>query len=321
MPSTTLKRRWTEDAMRGKTPKKQKKFKRQREYHSSSEDEEAEDGTRRPKTFYPVYSDDEPETVQDGKPVKTARVKSAKPAKPVKPTPKHKAKVPAKSALKKTPVKEVEPVEEEAATSDDGEDGEDDAVEFEKDEFTDSESDASEGSSLSETSTNNPRKVKKRNDPEAFATSMSKILGTKLTSQKRSEPILSRSKSAQDTNKSLADHKLTVKAHRSLLADKKASQEKGRVKDVLGLRQEEVSTAEIIAAEKKLRRTAQKGVIKLFNAVRAAQVKAEDAEKEAKKKGVVGMGKREEEIKEMSKQGFLDMISGGGKKKEGSVEA
>lgn len=50
-------------------------------------------------------------------------------------------------------------------------------------------------------------------------------------------------------------------------------------------------------------------------------MKAEQAEKEAKAAGVVGMAKREEKVKEMSKQGFLEMITGGGKQKEGSVEA
>jgi fusion and transport protein UGO1 len=162
--------------------------------------------------------------------------------------------------------------------------------------------------------------VRKRNDPEAFATSISKILNTKLTSTKRSEPILSRSKSAQEANKTLADQKLTHKANKQILAEKKAVQEKGRVKDVLGLNDPSVSTAATTAKEKDLRRTAQKGVIKLFNAVRAAQVKGEQAEREAREKGVVGMGKREEQVKELSKQGFLDMITGGAKQKEGSAE-
>jgi mitochondrial fusion and transport protein UGO1 len=66
--------------------------------------------------------------------------------------------------------------------------------------------------------------------------------------------------------------------------------------------------------ERRLRKTAQRGVVRLFNAVRAAQVRAEEAERDAKRQGVVGMGKREERINEMSKKGFLDLIAGGGKK-------
>lgn len=36
--------------------------------------------------------------------------------------------------------------------------------------------------------------------------------------------------------------------------------------------------------------------------------------KQAKSEGVVGMRQREERVNEMSKQGFLDLISSGGKK-------
>ncbi|KAF2731866.1 Rrp15p-domain-containing protein [Polyplosphaeria fusca] len=296
-PSTTLKRRRTEEGMRGRVPKKEKKFKRQRYYHSSSEDDDEEAGARdAPQEFTPVnlQSSDEEERAEKSK------AKS-------KPKPKFTAKI----ATKKAPSKP--PIDQDVAEDDEDEEGEG------SEQDGDRPAADSDVSSLSDTSTNNPRRVKKRNDPEAFATSMSKILNSKLTSQKRSEPILSRSKSAQETNKSLSDHKLTLKAHKKLLEDKRAAQEKGRVKDVLGAGEVDVSTAIIVAEEKKLRRTAQKGVIKLFNAVRAAQVKAEQAEKEARQKGVVGMGAREEKVKEMSKQGFLDMIAGGGKK-EGSVE-
>lgn len=268
--------------MRGKVPKKHKKFKRQRVYHSSSEDEGEVADT---PDFAPVNLEDSDEEEQRS----------------TKPQPKFKAKIVTKRTF--------QPKEDNEQSSS--------AVDEDSEQDEESGTDASE---VSETSTNNPRKTRKRNDPEAFATSISKILGTKLTSQKRSEPILSRSKSAQETNKSLSDHKLTLKAHRALLAEKKAAQEKDRVKDVLGLQAEDVSTADIVAEEKRLRKTAQKGVIKLFNAVRAAQVKAEQAEKEARQSGVVGMAQREDKVKEMSKQGFLDMIAGGGKKKEGSVD-
>jgi len=64
--------------------------------------------------------------------------------------------------------------------------------------------------------------------------------------------------------------------------------------------------------EKRLRKTAQRGVVKLFNAVRAAQVKGEEAAREARAKGLVGQGRREEKVNEMSKKGFLDLIAGGG---------
>jgi fusion and transport protein UGO1 len=346
MVNTSLKRRRTEDQLRGKVPKKEKKkVKKQKYYHSSSEDEGgARDAPADYKSGRAEESDDEPfeptgvnatlpkdknapkskpakkavKTVTEETPISdlTETTTETAPA-PAKATPKHSLKLPVKSVLKKTePVKELEDGDE---VDDSPGDDESSGSEPEADEFEieDSESEASDASESSK------RKVRKRNDPEAFATSISKILSTKLTTTKRSEPILSRSKDAQTANKEIADSKLTEKARRQVVVEKKAALEKGRVKDVAGLNDSSISTAETTAAEKALRRTAQKGVIKLFNAVRAAQVKGEMAEKEAKSQNVVGLDKREEKVKEMSKQGFLDMITGGAgaAAKEGSVEA
>lgn len=339
MVNTSLKRRRTEDQLRGKVPKKEKKkVKKQKYYHSSSEDEGgARDAPLDYKSARAEESDDEPfeptganatlpkskDAPKSAKKAEAVKTVSKDPpiselteatSAPAKATPKHSLKLPGKSVLKKTaPVKELEDGDE---VDDSPGDDEDEESEMEVDEFDveDSESDASE------TSTVAARKVRKRNDPEAFATSISKILNAKLTTTKRSEPILSRSKDAQTANKEIADSKLTEKARRQVVVEKKQALEKGRVKDVLGLNDSSISTAETTAAEKALRRTAQKGVIKLFNAVRAAQVKGELAEKEAKSQNVVGVDKREEKVKEMSKQGFLDMITGGAAK-EGSVEA
>ncbi|KAF2844710.1 Rrp15p-domain-containing protein [Plenodomus tracheiphilus IPT5] len=348
MVNTSLKRRRTEDQLRGKVPKKEKKkVKKQKFYHSSSEDEggardaPARGSSEEPEEeFQPTGVNatlpgkpelskqqlrkqakieqqraaatapvDDAEASSDDEPVVTA----VEPAK--KPEPKFKAQIPTKSVLKKTA-----PVDHEAPLPSDEDDADTEDSEPEGDEFDINDSD-SDASSVSETSTAAARKVKKRNDPEAFATSISRILNTKLTTTKRSEPILARSKDAATANRELADSKLTEKARRQVVAERKAAQDKGRVKDVLGLNDPNISTATTSAKEKDLRRTAQKGVIKLFNAVRAAQVKGEQAEREAKEGGHVGMGTREEMVKEMSKQGFLDMITGGKAQKEGSVEA
>jgi fusion and transport protein UGO1 len=355
MVNTSLKRRRTEDQLRGKVPKKEKKkVKKQKYYHSSSEDEGgARDAPARGSSEEPEepFQPSGVNATQPGKPElskqqkrKQAKLELQKTALPAPeaaedssasddeeeppvsiakatekpPQPKHTLSLPTKSALKKTAS-----VDHEAPLPSDNDDEAQDSSGPEADEFdiADSESDVSDASSVSETSTVAARKVRKRNDPEAFATSISRILNTKLTTTKRSEPILARSKDAQTANRELADSKLTEKARRQVVAERKAAQDKGRVKDVLGLNDPNVSTATTSAKEKELRRTAQKGVIKLFNAVRAAQVKGEQAEREAKEGNVVGLGKREEKVKEMSKQGFLDMITGGQGKKEGSVEA
>lgn len=182
----------------------------------------------------------------------------------------------------------------------------------------DSEEDDDESLTSSQASSAN-RQGKKRNDPTAFATSIAKILDTKLTTAKRSDPVLSRSKSASEANKSLADTRLESKARAQLRAERRAALEKGRVKDVLGLETEGVDTGAVMEQEKQLKKTAQRGVVRLFNAVRAAQVKGEEAMAATRKEGTVGLGKREERVREMSKQGFLDLISSGAKK--GAVAA
>ncbi|KAJ4344028.1 pre-60S ribosomal particles component [Ascochyta clinopodiicola] len=321
MVNTSLKRRRTEAEMRKGQPKKEKKkVKRQKYYHSSDDESGNENAATDAPKNYKAPREDEVEEPFEPSGANAVEPK-AKPLKSaLKPQPKHKATIAAKIAPI-DPAHDSSPSEDDLAADDDEEEeeeeGEDSELEVEADEFDIEDSD----SDVSETSTTAARKVKKRNDPDAFATSISRILNTKLTTTKRSEPILARSKDAQTANKELADSKLNEKARRQILAEKRAAREKGRVKDVLGLHDTNISTAEVTAKEKELRRTAQKGVIKLFNAVRAAQVKGEMAEQQAKEQNVVGMAKREEKVKEMSKQGFLDMITGAPKAKEGSVEA
>ena len=111
----------------------------------------------------------------------------------------------------------------------------------------------------------------------------------------------------------MTDQKLDKAARRKMRADKKAEKEKGREKDVLGLGREDVSTGEVVEMEKMLKRTAQKGVVKLFNAVRAAQVGGLQAEREAQGDTgkVIGLDSRKKKVDEMSKQGFLDLLASG----------
>lgn len=180
-----------------------------------------------------------------------------------------------------------------------------------------SDTDSDSGASLP--SNPNKTKVSKRNDPAAFANSISAILSSKLTSAKRTDPVLARSATAAQASTEIASAKLETQAKQKLREDKKAALEKGRVKDVLlGTdapdRSEEESgggekVKEIQELEKRLRKTAQRGVVKLFNAVRQAQVRAEEA---AKDKATVGRARREEKVGEMSKKGFLELVAGGG---------
>jgi len=157
---------------------------------------------------------------------------------------------------------------------------------------------------------------KKRNDPSAFATSMQKILTSKLTTSKRADPVLSRSKDAAEAVKEVSEARLEAAARTKIRQERKAMLDVGRETDVLGLQSTEISTEDIIAREKRYKKTAQMGVIRLFNAVLQAQVRGREAAREQRSKGTIGMEAREKKVNEMSKQGFLDLIAGGGKQKD-----
>jgi hypothetical protein len=272
------KKRKVEEGMKGKVTRPLKRFKKQTDYdnQSSSESEAESAGSKDFQAVNLQDSDDEGHDIAD------------------------------------------------LATGDlSNEDDEPNLAEAEEEEITDaSNSDSNSDENGDSDAEPNPNliKKKKRNDSEAFATSMSKILGAKLSTSKRSDPVLSRSVNAIQASKEITDLALEKKAKNKLREEKKAALDTGRVKDVLG-----ASTAfdagsgkggpsaqETMEEEKRLRKTAQRGVVKLFNAFRVAQIKGEQAAKDARTKGVVGQGRREEKVTEMSKKGFLELIAGGG---------
>jgi mitochondrial fusion and transport protein UGO1 len=175
--------------------------------------------------------------------------------------------------------------------------------------------DTASSHSLSELSENQTKEQRrKRDDPTTFAVSISKILNSKLSSSKRIDPVLSRSKEASDAVKDIGDARLEAKAKHKLREEKKAKLENGRVKDILGLNSADVSTEKIMEREKQYKKIAQRGVVRMFNAIRTAQVVGEKAAKEAQASGIVGIDQRRERVNEMSKKGFLDLIASGGKK-------
>ncbi|KAK0720097.1 Rrp15p-domain-containing protein [Lasiosphaeris hirsuta] len=184
----------------------------------------------------------------------------------------------------------------------------------------------------------NRKSKSKRNDPDAFSVSMQKMLSSKLSASRRADPIVARSAESAAAARQLVDSALEAKARKRLREAKRLAMEKGRVRDVLiasttktlnmatGEVEEVVdegaeTTAEIMATERRLRKVAQRGVVKLFNAVRASQVKATEAERAVRKQGIVGVKRNEEKVTEMSRKGFLDLIaSGGGGLKKGGLE-
>lgn len=285
------KKRKVQDGMAGKVQPK-KKFKKQAAYHSSSEDEsndDAEDG------FAPVNlldSDAEEETTK----VSKSKSNSAKP------TEKNKS---AKKPLKKTTADD-----EKSDESEDDDEAENDSYpEAEEGDDDDEFSDADDAFGLDEDDKDgNQKKVPKRHDPSAFSTSISKILSTKLSTAARADPVLSRSKNAVQASTELANERLEQRARAKLRAEKREEQDRGRVRDVLGI--ERGQAGETAEEEKRLRKIAQRGVVKLFNAVRAAQVRGEEAAREEQKKGTIGMEERKKAANEVSKQSFLDLING-----------
>jgi hypothetical protein len=273
MPPLSQKKRKLQDGMRGKTDRPKKRFRKQMEYHSSSEDSENEDGG-----FAAVDLNDG----DDGEGRNT-------------------------TAVAPEPVHDLSKSEEEADEK---------TRRSDSDENTGSEEDDDDEDASTLGGTKRKTRVK-RNDPEAFSTSISKILSSKLSQAARKDPVLARSREATQTSASLANERLERKAKAKLRSERKVDLARGRDKDVLGLNSGQAG--EIAEEEKKLRKIAQRGVVKLFNAVRAAQVKAEQAAKEERKKGTVGVSSRQEKVNEMSKQGFLDLI--GGKKTVKSTPA
>lgn len=271
MAPVISKKRKLEDGIRGKTSRPKKKFRKQTEYHSSSEDSEDESHTDFQGINLQNDSDsDAEENEESGK--QTTDTAS-------------------------TSLPDDETPNEQSSTDELDEDDEDDEDDHDDDDVNSIRISAGAN-----------RMTSKRNDPNAFSTSISKILSTKLSQSARQDPVLSRSREATQASHEVANERLENKARAKIRAEKKEALDRGRVKDVLGLTTGEAG--ETAEEEKRLRKIAQRGVIKLFNAVRAAQVRGEEAAKEQRRTGTVGLDNREERVNELSKKGFLDLING-----------
>ncbi|KAI0185065.1 Rrp15p-domain-containing protein [Xylaria flabelliformis] len=287
----TKKRSHADSAAAGKLQRPKKKQKKVPQYHSDSEEDLDLDNA----LVDDITSLSGSETGSDS----DADTPAFTPAKRNQKT---------KTAKKHTADDDESDSQENGAGAESDDDVEDD------DEFANSEGETSNFGSK--------RTKSKRNDPGAFATSLQKILSTKLSNSKKSDAILSRSVDAQKASREIVDATLESKARKLLRDQKLVALEKGRVKDVLtGDNNDETSTGDIIQTERRLRKTAHRGVIMLFRAVREAQERATEAEKGARKEGVIGVQQRKEKVNEMSRQGFLDLIAGGGGKlKKGGLE-
>ncbi|RDA87664.1 hypothetical protein CP532_3834 [Ophiocordyceps camponoti-leonardi (nom. inval.)] len=281
-------------SIEGRTQRPSKKQKKRCEYHSSdSESEEIVEAIDSDRDVLDAAVDDSEgndESDSEGGNSSSSKKHAKKKQKP--------------EGTSKATVDDVaEDTDESHDDDDDDDDGDDDDADSDND-----QSNRKKSSSRGKTKS-------KRNDPNAFATSLSKILSTKLSSSKRPDPVLARSAAAHEASKAVIDSALEAKARRHLKEQKRKALEKGRVKDVLLATNNvgpSTSTADLLNRERKLREVAKRGVIKMFNAVRAAQIKATEAEKEAKRSGIVTSDRRKERINELSKKGFLELIASGG---------
>ena len=263
----------------GKASRPAKRSKKQLEYHSSSDEE--------PSDFQAVNLGESEE--DDKEPVDYKRKRSI--------------------GLQSAKGKKDGQLDNADSALPDDDDYEDEETRSESSSDRQDDSDDSDGSmNYNIAKSKDERSIPKRNDPAAFSTSISKILTTKLPASAKSDPVLSRSKSAADARSDFANEKLDRLARAKLRAEKREELDRGRIRDVMGI---ERGQAGLVAEEeKRLRKTAQRGVIKLFNAVRAAQVRGEEAAKSEKRKGTIGLDERAKAANEISKQGFLELIGG-----------
>lgn len=153
-----------------------------------------------------------------------------------------------------------------------------------------------------------PKIKKKKNlddGSESFANAFNAIVGSRLKAYNRKDPILAKNKT---TLKKLESDKLEAKAKRLILSEKKQVHDKHRVKNLLPSASEPEKVRTIIQNERQLKKVAQKGVVRLFNAVLSTQIKTNQELGQEK----VGQTKKEELMNEISKEKFLDLVQAAG---------
>ncbi|GMM29593.1 Rrp15 protein [Martiniozyma asiatica (nom. inval.)] len=156
-----------------------------------------------------------------------------------------------------------------------------------------------------------PKKQSKKSttSSDAFSSAMNALLGTHLKAHDRSAPILARSK---QIGKKIESDKLEQKAKRVLLAQKRAKLTSSHKSNLLPTNDEDARS--VLEHERKLKKVAQKGVIKLFNAIMMTQAQTTQELGNIQSSGVLGNTKKKELVNEISKDKFLDLVQQAGKK-------
>ena len=206
---------------------------------------------------------------------------------------------------------EVASSDEEEGVSDDSDDLDDemdlDAVSSEG-EVESSDDDGNDDDDDSERDEDIPKLKKRKKTTDdgssSFASAVNAILGSKLKKYDREDPIFARSKV---TIKKAESEKLEAKARRELLAEKKKIYDKDRVRDLLP--KDDSNARAILEHEKKLKKIAQRGVVRLFNVIMTTQNRTSSEVSQTK---VLDGEKKEKLISEISKEKFFDLVKAAG---------
>jgi len=145
-------------------------------------------------------------------------------------------------------------------------------------------------------SVNSAKKTSKKHTEENMAEAMSKILGSSLRKADASTPILARSRGAE---RKIEEEKMEAKARKAISNEKKRLANRDRVKpDYTGMEY-----------EKKLRKVATRGVVQLFNAIKAQQKVTDDLTE--KVRPITTNSK--DKVANLTKASFLDLLKSGTK--------
>ena len=208
-----------------------------------------------------------------------------------------------------------EKVVEEASSEVSSEDGDEEEEEDNQSEESSNDDDSDNDEDDDDEFPRRKRSKRSRHDDgsAAFSSAVSSILSSHLKAYDREDPIMARNKKVIREKES---SKLEYRAKKALLAEKRKLMEKARKKDILPLSTStstSTSTSEgeigkLLAKEARLRRIAQKGVVKLFNAILATQVKVTGREVTESLSDMKNKADRQELVTEVSKEKFLDLV-------------
>ena len=192
-------------------------------------------------------------------------------------------------------------------------DGSDDDEASEEDKVEEEEEDKVEEEEEDDSFPRKKKSSKSKHDDgsSTFSSALTNILSSHLKAYDRKDPIMARNKRVIKQNE--AD-KLEQKAKKAILAEKKKLLNKTRKKEIIPVAAADTNAEEIrevLEKERKLRRIAQKGVVKLFNAILSTQVKTEKEVSESLG-DVKNRSERKELITEVSKEKFFDLVKTAG---------